>query len=235
MRVSSNEMFINGEYLKKNPDWGVDDSEWKADVIQRLLTKNNIIPKEIVEIGCGAGAILKSLSKSFPDTQFKGYDISPDAIELAKQRANEHISFFNEDFIQVEYLMSDIVMLIDVLEHVDNYYDMLRHIKNTGKHYIFHIPLDLSCRMILKPHILLQQRISVGHIHYFSKEIVEWMLIDTGFEMIDWVYTKPVVDINPPDSFKRRVKKILRNISFKINKDLSAKLWGSYSMMILAK
>ena len=63
----------------------------------------------------------------------------------------------------------------------------------------------------------------------------EWMLSDTGFEVIDWVYTKPVVDINPPNNLKRRVKKMLRNLSFNINKNLSAKLWGSYSMMILAK
>jgi hypothetical protein len=100
---------------------------------------------------------------------------------------------------------------------------------------MFHIPLDLSCRTILKPHILLQQRESVGHIHYFSKELVQWMLKDTGYEIIDWMYTKPMLDLKPPGTFKRRIKKILRNASFSINKDLSAKLWGSYSMMILAK
>ena len=87
----------------------------------------------------------------------------------------------------------------------------------------------------MKPHVLLQQRQSVGHIHYYSKEMAEWALQDTGYAIVDWVYTKPVVDINKPDSFKRFIKKTLRNISFSINKDWSAKKWGGYSMMILAK
>jgi hypothetical protein len=82
---------------------------------------------------------------------------------------------------------------------------------------------------------MLQQRQSVGHIHYFTKEMVEWSLRDTGYTIIDWVYTKPVVDIEPADSFKRWVKKALRNFSFAINKDWSVRKWGGYSIMILAK
>jgi hypothetical protein len=65
--------------------------------------------------------------------------------------------------------------------------------------------------------------------------MVEWALLDTGYEIIDWVYTKPVVDVDPADSVKRGIKKILRNISFAVNKDWSVKKWGGYSMMILAK
>ena len=235
MRSSSNDIYVNGDYFRNNPEWGVKDAAWKSDVIYQLLEKNALHPVEVIEVGCGSGAILESLSASMPATSFRGYDISPHAINLAHTRSNERIHFFNEDFTQVEYLQTDLIMVIDVLEHVDNYYDMLRHLKSKARNFIFHIPLDLSCRTILKPHILLQQRTSVGHIHYFSKEMVEWMLKDTGFEIIDWVYTKPVVDVNPPDSFKRRCKKILRNLSFSLDKNMSAKLWGSYSMMILAK
>ena len=126
-------------------------------------------------------------------------------------------------------------MIIDVVEHVDDFYEFLRRLKTKGRNFVFHVPLDLSCRTIMKPHVLLQQRQSVGHIHYFTKEIVEWALKDTGFEIIDWVYTKPIVDIDSADSPKRWIKKILRNLSFAINKDWSVKKWGGYSMMILAK
>jgi hypothetical protein len=100
---------------------------------------------------------------------------------------------------------------------------------------VFHIPLDVSARTIMKPHVLLQQRQSVGHIHYFSKEMAIWALQDTGYDIIDWVYTKPVVDVTRADSFKRFIKKTLRNISFAINKEWSVKKWGGYSLMILTK
>lgn len=234
MRASSNEMYTSLGYLNNNPDWGISDSGWKANDISTLLVNNQIEPGSITEIGCGAGSILKCLSEKYTSTVFKGYDISPHAIEKANAFKSERIYFFNSDFPEKTAAPADVVLVIDVLEHVDNFYDMLRHIKKLGKNFIFHIPLDLSCRMILKPHILLQQRKSVGHIHYFSKEMVEWMLEDTGYTMIDWFYTKPVVDENKAVSFKRKVKKFLRNTSFSMNKDLSAKLWGSYSMMILA-
>jgi hypothetical protein len=65
--------------------------------------------------------------------------------------------------------------------------------------------------------------------------MVEWALKDTGFSIVDWLYTKPETDLVKTRSVKKRIKQILRNISFAINKDLSAKLWGGYSMMILAK
>jgi hypothetical protein len=164
-----------------------------------------------------------------------GYYISPQAITLPKKKQNDRISFYNEDFFQISTPSSDLLLVIDVLEHVDNFYQFLRLLKPRSSYFIFHVPLDLCCRSLLKPHILLQQRSAVGHIHYFSREMVLWFLKDTGFEIIDWVYTKPLIDIHPPDSMKRRVKKILRNMSFSLGKDLSAKLWGGYSMMILAK
>ena len=235
MRNSSNDIYLSGEYFSNNPHWGVDDSVWKAEVITNLLKKSNVLPKTVTEVGCGAGAILEALSNSFPETNFVGYDISPQAIKIASQRATDRIQFIQEDFCASIHPVADLLMVIDVVEHVDNFYDMLRKLSGQANNFIFHIPLDLSCRTILKPHILLQQRSSVGHIHYFSKEMVEWMLADTGYQIVDWVYTKPVVDVRPPDNFKRRVKKALRNISFGIHQDISAKLWGSYSMMILAK
>ncbi len=236
MKVSSNEFYINGEYFKNNPTWDIADAGWKTDVIVDLLTRNNIAVIDVIEIGCGAGANLVELAKK--NTGIKklhGYDISPQAIELAKKNESDKISFFNEDLTAKENINTDLMLVIDVVEHVDDFYGFLRNIKAKSKYFVFHIPLDLSCRTIMKPHVLLQQRQSVGHIHYFTKEMVEWFLKDTGYELTDWVYTKPVVDVQPADLVKRFIKKMLRNISFSVSKDWSAKRWGGYSMMILAK
>jgi len=229
-------IYTDGTYLRNNPGWNTSDSEWKAKIILQLLNKNNISPKEISEVGCGAGGILQFLSKNIKkDISFSGYDISPQAIALAKQKESEKLKFFNEDFIANKNIHTDVLLAIDLLEHVDNYYGFLEAMKPKSNFFVFHIPLDLSCRMILKPHILFQQRNTVGHIHYFTKEMVIWFLKDKGYEIMDWMYTKPLTDEERSKSLKRGIKKILRNISFSLNKDLSAKLWGSYSMMILAK
>lgn len=236
MKVSSNDIYVNGEYFKNNPDWDIADARWKTDVISRLLEKNSIQPKQVIEVGCGAGANLVELSKKdIGIEKLSGYDISPQAINLAVEKTSDKISFYNDDITAKENIHTNLMLVIDVVEHVDDYYGFLRKLKPKSDWFIFHIPLDLSCRTVMKPHVLLQQRQSVGHIHYYSKEMVEWALQDTGYEIVDWVYTKPVVDTEPAGSFKRFVKKILRNISFNINKDWSAKKWGGYSMMILTR
>ena len=236
MKKSSSDIYVNGEYFSNNPDWDIADANWKADAISGLLKKNNVKPAEVIEVGCGAGQNLVELLKR--DSYIKklcGYDISPQAINLAAKKASAKISFFNEDFTAKENVKTDLMLLIDVVEHVDDYYGFLRKLKIKSDWFIFHIPLDLSCRTVLKPHVMLQQRQAVGHIHYYTKEIVEWVLKDTGYEVVDWVYTKPVVDVEPAETVKRFVKKILRNISFAFNKDWSVKKWGGYSMMILAR
>jgi SAM-dependent methyltransferase len=236
MKVSSNDLYINGGYLKNNPTWNTEDSEWKATVITNLLQNNKVDVTDVVEIGCGAGENLVQLSKKNKGILLlRGYDISPQAIELAQKKATDKISFFKEDITGNEDFHTALMLVIDVVEHVDDFYGFLRKLKAKSTYFVFHIPLDLSCRTILKPHILLQQRKDVGHIHYFTKEMVEWALTDAGYQITDWVYTKPVVDVKPADSVKRFVKKILRNVSFALSKNWSAKKWGGYSIMILAK
>lgn len=236
MKQSSNDIYVNGQYYSNNPHWDIADAGWKTDVMVQLLAKNKLSPEEITEVGCGAGQNLVELEKKISSARkLTGYDISPQAIKLAAEKVSAKISFYNEDITAKETYHANLMLVIDVVEHVDDYYGFLRKLRSKSDWFIFHIPLDLSCRTIMKPHIMLQQRQSVGHIHYYSKEMVEWALGDTGYEIVDWVYTKPVVDVQPAGSLKRLVKKILRNISFAVNKDRAAKKWGNYSMMILAR
>lgn len=205
---SSNDMYTGGKYLENNPQWNEEDASWKADLIYSLLQRNDIQVNTLVEVGCGAGGILKALSVRHAGIQsLDGYDISPQAIALAKPKQTDRLRFHNDDYTEITSQRVDMLLVIDVLEHVDDFYGFLQKLKNRSSHFVFHIPLDLSCRSLLKPHVMLQQRESVGHIHYFSKDMVEWFLKDTGYLVIDWFYTKPVVDEAAADSAKRMLKK----------------------------
>ena len=235
--IQNENIYTDGTYFRNNPTWDVEDSNWKADLIFKIIKKNNIQVNEITDVGCGAGKILLNLSSLLPQAKrFRGYDISLQAINLASQQATEKLSFTNEDFLQLSpATKTDLLLLIDVMEHVEDYYGFMQKLLSRSKYFVFHIPLDLSCRTILKPHVLLQQRIAVGHLHYFSREMIEWLLKDTGYSILDWHYTKPTGDILKSRSFRQGVKKFLRNISYSIHPGLSDKLWGGYSMLILAQ
>jgi SAM-dependent methyltransferase len=226
--------YTDGDYLRQNPGWSLEDAEWKAGMVAGLLKASKVQFNSATEIGCGAGGVIHCLQQHYPDAVFSGYDISPQAIALAKPFEQEKLHFYNEDFLQNETAKEDLVLVIDVVEHVPDFYGFLTKLKEKGRQFVFHIPLDMSCRTLLKPHVLQQQRQSVGHIHYFTKEQVWWALQDCGYTIRQWQYTKPRIDIDKPDSFKRAVKKVLRNFSFGISKNRSVKLWGGYSVLITA-
>ncbi|MFS8083807.1 MAG: class I SAM-dependent methyltransferase [Ginsengibacter sp.] len=237
MAFSSDDLYTGSGYLKKNPNWDDDFSEWKAGLVMELIEKNKIQFKTVVEVGCGAGGILRHLYSNYKQAvSWRGFDISGDAIRLAKEKEHGSIEFFHADYLAITTEQNaELILCIDVVEHIDHYYGFLQKLQSKSGQFIFHIPLDLSCRSLLKPHIMLQQRQTVGHLHYFSKEMVEWMLKETGYEIVEWFYTKAEIDLEKPKGLKSFLKKYLRKFSFAINKNLSAHLWGGYSMMIYAK
>lgn len=232
--MSFQQLYTDGGYLQRNPDWSAEDSAWKAGMIVDLLKKNNITFNTVAEVGCGAGRVLHGVQQQFGHAQYSGYDISPQALALAQPLQNDHLHFYNEDFTTKEYAHEDLLLMIDVAEHVPDYYHFLQQLKSRASQFVFHIPLDMSCRTLLKPHVLLQQRQSVGHIHYFTKEQVWWILADCGYTIQDWHYTKPRIDIDKPEGLKAAVKKVLRNTSYTMFPNKSVKLWGGYSVLILA-
>jgi hypothetical protein len=73
----------------------------------------------------------------------------------------------------------DIVMAIDVFEHVEDYFGFLRKLRGKAEYKIFHIPLELSVQSVLRSSIIIEGRKSVGHIHYFTKETALETLKDT--------------------------------------------------------
>jgi SAM-dependent methyltransferase len=228
-------IYTDGSYLAKNPSWHSEDSFWKAEEIDKMIKRNNLAPTSVADIGSGTGQVLVYIANLNPEiAELKGFDISPQVTEIAKQSENDKIKFCLADYAEEVPGSFDLVLVIDVIEHLNDYSAFLRKIITKGQHFIFHIPLDLSCRTLLKPHVLLQQRNDVGHLHYFSKEHVEWMLKDAGFSICDWFYTLPENDRKRPAGIKNRIKKMLRRASFSLNKNLSVKLWGGYSIMILA-
>lgn len=175
-------MYTSGDYLNKNPSWHVEDSPRKARHIIRIMRRNSIVPKTICEVGCGAGEILRQLQNNMDKgCVFWGYEISPHAFEFCKKRANEKLHFEQEDILQVKDVFFDVILLIDLIEHLEDYFSFLSEIKPKSKYKVLKIPLDLSVQTVLRSSPIMEVRYSVGHIHYFTKEIAPQILRDTGY------------------------------------------------------
>src|SRR6476620_8999103 len=140
--------YQSGEYLAHNPAWHAEDSPYKAQWIAEILKRNHIAPKHIVEVGTGSGENLVELKKVFPTSRLEGYDISPQAYAIAARKAAAGLSFHNADYLTVDGPAPDLLMAIDVFEHVDDYMAFLRAIRPRAPLHLFHIPLDLSVQGI---------------------------------------------------------------------------------------
>lgn len=223
----------NGEYLLKNPTWHVEDSPWKAAQILKMLYRHNLNVKTIAEIGCGAGEILNQLHLSMgEDVVFTGYDISSDAISLARLREKERLQFKLENLLTVDSKF-DLLLMIDVFEHVDDYLNFLKQCKGKAEYTIFHIPLDVSVQSVLR-NKLMHWRNSLGHLHFFTKETAIATLKDAGYEVIDSFYTAGSVELSDK-TIKSRLASSLRNALFKLNQDIAVKSLGGYSLLVLAR
>ena len=228
-------LYENGRYLETTKTWHTEDSAWKAGHILRLMRRNNLLPNTIVDVGCGAGQILKELAKDAPTGQsFYGFDISPQAIALATKASQPRIQFECADVLAGDTTY-DLLLAIDVAEHVPDYLTFLRACKGKARVKIYHIPLELSVSALLR-NTVGSARYSLGHIHYFNAEIILAALRDTGHEIIDTLFTSGRIDLfwNAP-SVRRAIANLPRWLVAKLHPEIAARLFGGFSILVLTR
>lgn len=228
------ESYESGDYLANNPTWDAEDSEWKANQVLKTIERNQLVPKLMVEVGCGAGGILASLYDSLPGVEYSGSEIAPNASRFWKKYTSKKITFLVEDFLKAQTAHYDVMLLLDVIEHIPNPFEFLSALRGRAEYYIFHIPLDLSSISVLRESPLLYVRNKVGLIHYFTKNLALSLLNECDYEVIDWRYTNASFRSESMKPKKLFVK-IVRNFFYFLNKDISVRLLGGETLIVLAK
>ncbi len=234
MSVNYRALYTTGKYAAKNPAWHSEESPWKAAQILRMLAQHKLRPKTIGEAGCGAGQVLSTLQSQLdPSCEFWGYEISAFALELCLRQANSRLHFKLADLCQEPDAFFDLLLVLDVIEHLEDYFSFLRGIKTKGEFKLFHIPLDLSVQTLVRQNALLKRREMYAHIHYFTKETALRTLEDTGYQILDATYTPRSIELGTEPV--QRMLKLPRQVLFALNPDWSARLLGGFSLMVLTK
>ena len=228
-------IYTNREYLGKNPSWHQEDSPWKAGQILDLLQRNGVKADTIAEIGCGAGGVISSLAEKLPkETKLHGFDISPQAIDIAKGLERAGLRFSCEDLIKSQECF-DLLLVVDVVEHIRDYLGFMESCRVKARLKVFHIPLDIHVSSVIRAHFVLGRH-TIGHLHYFSAESALDAVRDTGHKIIDYVYTDggvALASLHP--SLRRTLANIPRRIVGRFSRKLAARWFGGYSLLVLAE
>jgi SAM-dependent methyltransferase len=245
------DQYLSGEYLAKNPRWHADESPWKAKYVLQMIARNNLAPTTICDVGCGAGEVLRLVHEGMQGRcSCWGYDISPQALARARRLSRERLQFKLADIRQETDARFDLLLLMDVLEHVEDYFTLLRDLRTKAQYKIIHIPLDISVRNVLLGR-LTDFRGAYGHLHYFTKEVALEMLRDVGYDVLDCMYTWQVNSFqyvwnenkqNPWTLARRVAGFVARAVValssralFAIHEDLAARLGGQWRLLVLAR
>jgi hypothetical protein len=223
--------YLDGDYAQLNPSWDTEDSAWKAALVADLLARHGLQPATLAEIGCGAGAILAALQPRLPATALHGWDIAPGAARFWPQHPG--ITFTQGDFLAQPAGRFDVLLLLDVIEHVANPHDFLSRLAPYGRHVVLHIPLDLSVASVLREKPLLQQRRSVGHIHYFTRNLALELLQECGYEVVEASFSG--AHRRTRASLGGKIAGLVRRAVFACGHEIGVRTLGGDTLLVLAR
>jgi SAM-dependent methyltransferase len=228
----STSRYEDGGYLAANPAWHEEDSEWKARKILRLLRRaGQPAPASIAEVGCGTGGILRALQGDLPaSVSLSGYDIAPAAIERAGRHGNERLAFHCEDITRAGRTF-DLLLCIDVFEHVEDPFSFLRALRPLASRVVFHIPLEMHVAGVLINH-QLWTRSQFGHLHYYTAAVAFETLKECGYTVLAHDYPSRLMD--QPRTASDWIFWLPRKLTALVNPEFSARLFGGTSLLVLA-
>lgn len=106
--------------------------------------------KKILDIGCAEGFVIKYLKDLNPELMFLGADVDKEALNEAK-RLNPSTAFLEKSIYDVGGLKQnfDLVMTIEVLEHLNRYDEALKTLSSLdAKYFLLSVPNEPFFRAI---------------------------------------------------------------------------------------
>lgn len=224
-------IYDDGTYLNSNADLHQEDSAYKAQLVIELLA--SLSAKSVLEVGFGAGEVIRLIASDCPGIQFHGCDVSPDAAKFWAEKQAPNLSFSLSNLLESDE-KADVVLCLDAFEHVDDYLGFLRKLKEHGSHFIFDIPMDM-CVMKLLTRGLAYARAEVGHLHYFNEWSAKATLTDCGYEIEAARLCAAFLHL-PPRNFRQWLAVVPRVCAhFLLGSSLACKLLGGYSLLVRAR
>lgn len=168
----------------------------------KKMVLDNFKESSVLDIGCGDGFLLKKLLEKNKSIKALGIDISPVALEKAKQNGVDCQSVDITEKLPFEDNSFDSVLLLDVLEHMFEPEPVLREAVRIARKYVYiSVPnfVSLPARFqVLLGLVPENNTLRKGHIFWTTRKVLHGLIKKCGLEIEKEVTTtfwdkKPVI------------------------------------------
>lgn len=145
---------------------------------------------KILDVGCGYGAVARSIAFTFPETKVVGIDMDQRRLNQAKSSLNpDNLTFIVGDATKdVPEDAWDVVVMSNVLEHIEDRVGFLTRLRiaTAAKRFLIRVPLfERDWLMPLRRELQIQYYSDPDHkIEHTVRELRE-EVSEAGFEIIE--------------------------------------------------
>ena len=146
------QFYETDDYISKHPSLHEEDSPWKLEKILPLvdvfLRMHKASTVHLLDTGGGAGVILRETGRHISGAGRKvvksALDLSPGMLEVQKRNNPDLTRAISGDIAKMPFVDKDVdlMLLVDVLEHVPNPDQALREVSRIAQFALLKVPLD---------------------------------------------------------------------------------------------
>lgn len=244
------EIYTSDRYIKNNPLVHAQDSIWKVEkikpMIDLLMAETPQQTITILDVGGGAGIIFKKISDYIAKNygrkiQKINLDISPGMLKLQQKNNLDLARTLQEDIAHTSLKDKeiDLVLMIDVLEHLSNPKKSLKEIKRISKFSIFKVPLEENISLkifnLLTNSWQRKKAISIiGHVNFYSYNTLCSQIGKSGLKIMHSSFTN-VFDyyLKSPYFHKKRIFNWVATQIFRLSPRLCSSIFTDFAIMLL--
>jgi len=246
------DMYSSDLYMRGN-QFIEEDSEWKTSILEPFVdtfAKHHAAKDiTILDVGGGSGLIMKSVTARLRDLHGKrvrqlALDLSPGFLNLQKENnplidKTIKASIDNSGLADAEV---DLVLLIDVLEHLFDTSSAYREIRRLSSFALIKVPLEDNFSMRLLEYLVAyrsKREKSVGHINFYNfKELYRELSINLG-EVVEasyadvFSYMLNSAERRSKLTVPRKVYCHLASFCHKLSPSLTARVFNDFAVYLV--
>ena len=189
---------------------------------------------EVLEIGCGDGAILERLASIGFAARFMGLEISPSAVRAAQEKniPGARVELFDGYELRFADNQFDLAVLSHVVEHVEHPRRLIEEAGRTASRVFVEVPLEDNWRL---PEDFVFDR--VGHINFYNVRTIRRLVQSCGMVILGarLSHGLPSSYVYRKGKFRGAASYLIKESLLRISRKLAAATFTYHYAMICAK